>query len=178
MSWETNFLQICNDNSFDSLLQGKEIILVVPKMPEESLQAKLKALIPEGFSVEFKEGPRIITTESLRIIIQQAGAKEAHLEITGHKVVVTVESNSPALTEQESTVWPMISNLLKADQFITAWKILVNDTVMSEYDCNIAKALAAQTRPERNCCPTNDDILNLKISLENSQDVNDFINSL
>jgi hypothetical protein len=41
----------------------------------------------------------------------------------------------------------------------------------------IKKALA--NRPtDRNFCPTKDEILNLKITLGKTQDVNDFINSL
>jgi len=176
--WQEEFLQVCKDNSIEPVPNGKELLLVVPKTPSKEIQLKLKAMIPETYSIKYTESPRIFTTEGLRILVSQAGATTAEMEIKGHIIVLSIKSESPLLTEQDSGVWKALKGLLLKDQFVEGWKVTVNDMIMSEYNRKLSETLAKQTRPERDYCPTNDDIMNLKITLENCKDVNDFINSL
>jgi hypothetical protein len=178
MSWELEFNQLCNDNAIEPVLDGNKFLLVVPKMPSKEVQEKIRAVVPDTINFEYTEGPKVVTTAGLRSLFANAGAQEATVQIDKHSLTITIKSESPVLTEQDSQVWPLVRQFLLADKFVEGWKILVNDTVMSEYDRQLATTLASQTRPERDRGFTSDDLLNLRIALATSQDVNDFINSL
>lgn len=178
MSWELEFNQLCSENAIEPILDGNKFLLVVPKIPSEEVQRKIRAVVPETINFEYSEGPKMVTTAGLRSLFANAGAQEAMVQIDKHSLLITIKSESPLLTEQDSQVWPLVRQFLLADKFVEGWKILVNDTVMSEYNRQLATTLASQTRPERDRGFTSDDILNLRITLENCKSVDEFINSL
>jgi hypothetical protein len=178
MSWQAQLKQRCDQLSIQPIIMDNELVLICPKIPETPVKNELESIIPTGTNYRFQEGPRIETEEGLKLILKTAGAISAQVEMKGHNFTINVDSQSQYLTNQDSDIWPPINGLLNADPFIESWKILVNGTIMAEHNKIIAKIISSQIRPERDRFLSHDDILNLQITLENCQDVNDFINAL
>lgn len=176
--WEDTFNRLCIENSIEPVIDGSNFILVVPKMPSEEVQQKIRELVPPQIQYQYREAPKISTTEGLRVLLLQAGAQSALVEIKEHILSITIQGDVPILTEQDSHIWPVIQNLLKADQFVEGWKVTVNGTLMSQYDRKMAAALSTQVKPERDTSILQDEITDLRITLENCQDVNDFISTI
>jgi hypothetical protein len=178
MIWQTEVKNICKQYDIDPVMIDDELVLICPKMPDKDVQKKLTEVIPSTTPYKFQEGPRLSTSTALKILFQTAGAASADSEIKGHDIVITITGQTPPLIEEESPVWGIAAGILKVDPFIDSWKIKINDKVVSEYNKTVATMIANQKRPERVTSFSNDDILNLQITLENCQDVNDFINAL
>jgi hypothetical protein len=177
-SWQTEFETICRQNSIEPLTNGNMLLLIVPKMPKEDIKQKIREIVPSELELQYQEGPKIVTTESLKILFTNVGAKSASVKFIGHTMIIDILCDSEALTSEDSPVWLSLTALLKNDAFILAWKVIVNGKVMSEFDHRINKAISSRSAPERDICPTLDEILDLRITLENCKDVNDFIKSL
>jgi hypothetical protein len=180
MDWENELIKICLENGIEPILgMSGERLLIVPKMPNEDLKQKIREIVPSELQYKFIEGPKIMTTEGLRMILSYCGVKSAFMKRENHTLNISITSDSPHLTEQDSEVWPVIDKLLTTDAFIEGYEIKVNDKIMATYNRQVEKAIASRTLTiERDVCPSKDDILNLRITLENCKDVSDFINSL
>lgn len=179
MNWETNFINACSKYNIEPVQIDGKMLFICPKMPSEEIQKEILSTFPKPEDVVYKfvEQPRMETMEGLKILFGKAGAKHAEMAIEGHTLLINISSDSPVLTETESDAWPVITQILRADPFVEGWVVKVNDTVMSQYDAKLAKMLENHA-PERIRSITDEDVLNLRISLETAQDVNDFINSL
>jgi hypothetical protein len=176
IKWARDFLKICIDNDIEPALEGHEYLLVVPKMPPQEVQDKLREVIPPDIQYRYVEGPRLLTTNGLKGLFQQMAVKSALIEMKDHTMIFKIEGDAPALTDEDAQGIAFMKKVLEADPFVENWKVIVDNKTI--YDSTIDKMLAMQVRPERDACPTKDDILDLRITLENCQDVNDFINSL
>jgi hypothetical protein len=174
MSWENEFSALCAENKIEAAIEGSEYLLVVPKMPSQEIQDKLRAIVPSEIQYRYVEGPKLATTLALRIMFKQMKVS-CTVEMNGHAMTFTIEGDSPAFTEENSPLLDALKIILEADTFVEDWKIILNGETI--YDSTLTKMLAMQIRPERDIGFTKDDILNLRIALE-CQDVNDFINSL
>jgi hypothetical protein len=178
-NWLDDLADICRDNTMEAMTTPDgAIILVTPKMPPENVQAKIKQTIPQSVHYEIKEGPRIVTTEGLRMFLGQAGASSVLLSTKKHTLIIEISGESPLLMEKESPLWDGLERLLKHDPFVEGYEVLVNGQVILEYNATAAKALETSKKPERDICPTEDEIMNLRITLETSNDVLDFLEKI
>jgi hypothetical protein len=178
MSWETDLDKVCRDYKIEPMLEGPDFLLVVPKMPSQEVQDKLKSIIPPEIKYRYVEGPRLVTTISLRTLFQQIPGISATVEIKDkeHEMIFKIDGDAGAFSEEDSQALAFMKSILNADTFVENWKIIVNGTTI--YDSKISKMLAMQVRPERDACPTLDEIMDLRITLENCQTIDEFINSL
>jgi hypothetical protein len=175
--WEQEFLQICIENKIEPVIsKGNDYLLVVPKLPSKEVQDRLRAIIPSDIQYRYSEGPRVITTEGLRAIFMQLGVQGASIEMKGHDLILQIDMENFQMVEESSPIWNSVNKLISSDSFVENWKAIVNDKVV--YDSKTVKTMANQTRPEREICPTKEEIMDLRIILENCKDANDFINSI
>jgi hypothetical protein len=176
MSWETDFATLCLQHKIEAVVEGSEYLLIVPKMPDKEIQDKLRAIVPQEIQYRYVEGPRLVTTVALKTLFQQIGHITAVLETKDHTMMFKIDGEPSVFSEEDPKVLNFIESVLSADPFVKDWKIVFNGKTI--HDTTLEKMLAMQVRPERDSCPTQDDILDLRISLEVSQDVNEFVNSL
>jgi hypothetical protein len=177
LEWEQEFMNICIKNQIEPIVDAiGNYLLVVPKMPSEEIQNRLRAIIPTDIQYQYSEGPRLVTTEGLKQIFSHLGVQGAAIELKDHNLILRVATENSQTMEESSPIWEPVNKLVSSDPFVKNWKAIVNDKVV--YDSIIAKTMANQTRPEREVCPTKDEIMDLRITLENCEDVNDFINSI
>ena len=178
MGWDIDVKKKCEQYGIEPVMIEDQLVLVCPKLPDEETQRKITEGIPNNIPFKFQEGPRVYTGMYLKMLFQSAGATSAESEIKGHDYLITVTGDTPPLTEEDSKVWQLASDLIKADPFFESWKIVVNGKVMAGYDKRIVKILSEQKKPDRTAGFSKDELLNLQITLENCQDVNDFINAI
>ena len=175
--WEQEFLSICIKNKIEPIIDGAgNYLLVVPKMPDKEIQDRLRTLIPSDIQYTYSEGPRLVTTEGLKQIFGQLKVQSATIELKDHDLILRVNMENTQMVDECSPIWDPVNKLVSSDPFVENWKAIVNDKFI--YDSKVIKTMANQTRPERDTCPTKDDIIDLRITLENCRDVNDFINSI
>ena len=151
--------------------------MVSPKKLDEDQIRVLTEHIPPDCLYHVQVGLRITTQEGLKVLFQKAEV-QAEARMKGHVMVITATGSNPLIEEEDSPFWEGLVALLKNDPYIEGWKVLLNDKVVREYDKAISDMLAKQTRPVNDRGITNEHILDLRISLETCQDVNDFINSI
>jgi hypothetical protein len=174
--WQEEFNDLCIKYKMEPIVDGSDYLIVVPKIPSQDIQNRLRAIVPQEIQYRYLESAKLSTTLSLKVLFHQIGGVTASAEMKGHTMIFKIDGESPALTDEESPVLNAIKTILNADAFIENWKIILNGTTI--YDSKLNKMLAMQVRPERDICPTKDDILNLRITLETCQDVEEFINSI
>ena len=180
--WEENLMRICDETETEFIRDNRGILLISPQKLTEETKKKIRGLVPIEMALHFEEGPRISTLTALKILFTNLSA-HADMRIKERSVFIDITDEKEVFGEQAEGAFGIIQHILKSDPFVQGWTITLNNTIVKEYDMNkeemIKKAVESKkTSGDRDNCPTQDEILNLKIALAVNQDVNDFINSL
>lgn len=145
--------------------------IVMPRLPE-SLDA-LKADIPEDVTYEIFEALKPSTANRVKFILQSAQAMNADSKTEGRHLNLNVMVTPGKDVEEYSSVWADINTAFLEDGFLDTWtincgelKIHCNRKIMEE---------RAKNSVIRDISILDEDVLNLKISLGVSQDVNEFL---
>ena len=175
MDWfSKEFIKACEQYDIDPITNGNEVLFICPKLPPQDVQDQIVKGLPEKLPFRFVEGLRSTTTAGLQILIRNAGANSMKASVEGRKVIIHLEGQSPHL-DKGSEVWNTINTLMLADRFVEEWEVSLNgETVLS---CNKKICAEIADRKEGKVI-LDDDILNLRIALETSEDVMDFIKGL
>ena len=125
------------------------------------------------------------------VVAKMGGATECPAIIAkDNKVTVELKAEGEGcpLLDKESDIWQAMAAVLHSDNYVEAYEIKVNGEVMAEWDSRKEAAAAVKAEQEAKAVAgdttardkpiTDDDLMNLKITLGATQDVNDFINSL
>ncbi len=179
MQWLEDLGRLCMslDNSMEIVQEraGAKYLLVVPRMPSQDIQEKIRSIIPSEVKYEYQESPRVVTTQALKILLAEAHATSVEFHLNKHKVLLEIEGDSPMLTEKDSPAWRAIRNILIQDPFVEAFRVTVNGEIVTEFDPKISEAIKTTIKPEREIGFSTDDIMNLRIDLETCRDVEQFI---
>ena len=172
--WQEKLAKICENFKIEPLQESDRIIFMCPKMPEEKTKVELVDIIPKSMRYEFIEAPKTSTIFAIRAILIQLGAYKSIVQPSGR--TLKIEALNLQSIDSDNPAWDSISQLLKKDGFFTAWEITFNDNTI-KYDLNIDKEIEKQHHI-RDHRIQGDDITNLKIILNSTQDVNDFLKEL
>lgn len=176
MDWQLKLREKCDKYQIEAMVMDNQLVFVCPKIPDTKIQDEIRSICPSGTQYKFEEGPRVGTMLVIKQIFNQVQG-HADMIIKDHDLTITAKGDDLCLAV-DSPFTIILDKVLEADTFVESWKLIVNDQVVVKGDKTIAKIVAKQTRPQRENTFSNDDILNLQITLESCQDVNDFINSL
>lgn len=180
--WEKKLIKICYDLKIEpaAFNRDKKIIFICPKIPEEKIKINLVQMIPKDWRYEFVEGPKTITMETFAVILQQVGViTPPEIKREDHKLTVKAQVQTRAgldPLDRDHPVWDSITDLFKNDGFFNSWNVTLNDVTVS-YDARIAKEVQNQHNI-REISIREDEITDLKILLETTEDVNDFLKGL
>lgn len=169
--WIDDLRNMCNNFRIEPFItDNKKIIFFCPKIPETEIKNKLIKILPKTKKYEFIEGPKISTTQAIKAIFSQAGIIKAEVEQTKHKLIIKAET-FPNFGDNLNPLWGAINRVLEQDGFFTSWKITINDKT-ANIDLKVAQEIKKHPKWDK---ITDDDLINLKILLNQNKDVNDFI---
>lgn len=175
MDWfSQEFVDTCNKYFIEPISNGKEVLFICPKIPPKDAQDRITKGLPKELPFRFIEGLRSETTAGLKILMRNAVADTTRLKIEGRKVTVIIEGQSPHL-DRQSQVWEAINELMYQDRYVEEWEITLNGETILVCNKKVFEEIASRKEGK---VILDDDVLNLRIALETSEDVLDFIKGL
>ncbi|MCX5884346.1 MAG: hypothetical protein NT096_00275 [Proteobacteria bacterium] len=172
------------DDLFTLLFSGKptssskssqKYAIIMPRLPAFATLAEFKADIPGDVVYEIIENVKPSTANQIKHILQagQCVSAESKTDSENRHLILSVMVMPGKDVEEYSTVWADINTAFLEDGFLDTWtincgelKIHCNRKIMEE---------RAKNSVIRDISILDEDVLNLKIALGASQDVNDFL---
>ena len=148
--------------------------VIIPRLPDASTLDALKADIPEDVAYDVVETLKPSTANRIKYILQAGQfASSAESKTNGRNLTLNIIPAPGKETEEYSTVWADINAAFMEDGFLDTWeincgslKLFCNRKVLEESQKNAGI---------REISILDEDVLNLKIALGASQDVNEFL---
>jgi hypothetical protein len=151
--------------------QPQKYAIIMPRLPE-SLDA-FKADIPNDVAYEIIEALKPSTANRIKFILQSGQCANADSKTDGRNLTLNVTVMPGKDIEEYSTVWADVNAAFLEDGFLDTWtincgelKIYCNRKIMEE---------KAKNSVIRDISILDEDVLDLKIALGATQDVNDFL---
>jgi hypothetical protein len=163
------FLSACSKHEAEASYDDNAIVLRSPYDLAEEAKAEIAGTLPEGVTLKFIAAPKSSTITDIRNLLDSVHAPGEATTEPG-SATIRVEG-----IEEDHPVWGELSNVLRKDRFFKSWKFIVNGKEMV-VNPKVVDEIEKNARLRARF--GDDDMLNLKIALESTQDVNDFINSL
>ena len=167
------FREACFENHLEYRVLGENRIkFFCSKAPDPSLKKKIISHLPKGWKSVFEECPRQSTINTINSLIDEL---RMGMSVTSSKRGIEIHLHPPTHVEFPSDLINSLAQIIQSDHYYDRVTIKVNAKIVYGFDRKIADLLASQSgdRPINN-----DDLLNLKITLETCQTVEDFINSI
>jgi hypothetical protein len=147
-----------------------KLVFVCAKAPDRRTRTLLLNLVPNDITCEFIEALKGSTAMELGFKIQASGGAVIKFVPKDHHIEMTV--NGPQLPELDDPLWADVQEILKKDGYAQSWEIAINgDKIV--YDEKMATEMASHKIRDREF--TDEDMTDLKIMVETSGDVNDFL---
>jgi hypothetical protein len=147
--------------------------IIMPRLPEAATLEALKVDIPEGTAYEIIEALKPSTANKIKYSLQAGQCASAESKTSGRNLTLNVVPMPGKDMEEYATVWADINEALLEDGFLDSWEINCGELKML---CN--RKIMEERRKNagiRDISILAEDVLNLKIALGATQDVNDFL---
>jgi hypothetical protein len=181
ISWyDKTFRDKCDKYDVEAIIDGNStLVIFCAKLLDEGSQKDLLLSVPPTQKYMFKESMKTMTAAAVVFhaarltglsmdpapVFEESKKRPRHV-ILG--LAGEIEKDDPA--------WEHIQKILEKDKYVESFEIKLNGQALIDWNRKIASELSSR-KPAENAI-TEDDLLNLKISLEASQDVNDFIKQI
>lgn len=167
-------VEFCRQRNVEMIPKGDRAIFICPKMPEASVKERLRSEIPSGVQIEYVESVKVQTTMMLASLLSQSGGnlRVQSGGIEGRDLQYRLIGNAEAIQEG---FWDQVREVVIGDGFFESFTFTINGVTVLHYDAKVAALIAEHTRTT---VISQDDILNLSISLNSIQTVDEFIASL
>lgn len=167
MDWMEQLKKTCLNKGYDLVNDKGTLIIICPEEPEPSFKKSLKTLAT--VPLEFRVAPSVGTQMALQRLLELLGGK---IEVKDHHLNLDCHNDAP-----DENLWNNLSDLLSKDVYFKSWTVTVKGKDIIVYD----KTVANECLTQHNLRPTpfsNDDILNLRISLNTCNSVDEFLKEI
>lgn len=167
MDWMEQLKKTCLNKGYDLVQDKGTLVIICPDEPEESFKNSLKTLVT--VPLEFRVAPSVGTQMALLRLVELLGGQ---MEVKNHHLNLNCHNDAP-----DESLWDNLSELLSKDVYFKSWSVTVKGKDVMTHDRNVAKE--CQTQHNLRDLPfSNDDILNLRISLNACNSVEEFIKEI
>lgn len=148
------------------------IEIYLPQEPNEEVKNVIRQIIPDDVDYGFVVGLKPSTIDQLKFLIIQSGLGLVIFKVfkTGHVHLQMIALQDDP--DESHPIWSDLAAVLYKDGFPDTWEIAIGKTKRTWYR-KVMDEIRTAVEPI-----TTDDILNLKIILNTTQDVNDFLTQL
>lgn len=172
MDWEYKVIEKCKALNVEPSWNNQKIVFRSAETLDLQTKTDLSSLLPAGMTCKFQVGPKEVTIKSLNQIIAGVPAEgdPIHTDKENRKIIVELRA-----VPQDHPLWEKINEILNSDGFFKSWEfktadkdIEINPHIRGEIEKNVQA---------RERILTDDDLMNLKISLGKVNTVEDFLAS-
>ena len=149
---------------------AKRLFFICAYTPDQAMMKDLLDLVPNNLECLFIETVKSITTMELAFLIQQSGGVMTLFEPKGHHLAIEIKGSQ--LPPTDDPVWADVQEILEKDGYASSWEIKINDETIV-YNAKMAQEVKSHKIRDRGFTDT--DLTDLKIVLETTCDVNDFL---
>lgn len=167
MEWIDKLQQACLDKGYDVVSQTGTLVVFCPEEPDKTFMEAMEHL--SELPIKFLVAPSLKSQVAFHHLVQTLGGE---LKVNDHQLVFDCQNEPP-----DEELWSRVSDLLIKDKYFRSWKITVKGTDVLTYDRKVASECQTQ-HSFRDRSFSKDEILNLKIALNNCDTVDAFIKSL
>jgi len=177
-------LELCIRNNFEFVdfedKKGNPVIhIFCSKIPDSNVKGEINKVLPEGYLVEYLEGPKPSSRNHIKALVARMGAVKA-IFYNGKSRDLNLLIEGPPDLNLDSPEWGKIIDVLMRDGYWLSWKIFFNNLDISYKLFSAIKGkfqLEKDDKPERDVIIQKNEIIDLKINLE-TQTCDEFLKSL
>lgn len=147
---------------------------VSARKPDESVTDELKELLGEGVELLLSEGMKPSTYQALTSLYGRLGPVRVEHGSQGRALQVNITGQ--VMTDDPEGLFQAVDAILIRDGYYDTWTVTVNGEESRTVNLVIDREIAS--RKERDAIINGDDVLNIKIALESTQDVLKFLESI
>jgi hypothetical protein len=152
--------------------EKKKLVFICAKTPDNETLATLLDLVPNNLECLFIETVKSSTPLELAFLVQQSGGVMTFFEPKGHHVEIKIKGSLPPT---DDPVWADVQEILVKDGYADSWEIKINDEKIV-YDAKMAREMESHNIRDRGF--TDSDLTDLKIMLESTNTVDEFLATL
>ena len=153
--------------------EKKKLLFVCAKTPDNETIATILDLVPKNLECLFIESVKSSTPLELAFLVQQTGGVMTYFEPKEHHVEIQIKGAQ--LPPTDDPIWSDVQEILVKDGYADSWEIKINDTKIV-YDAKMARVLESHNIRDRGF--TDSDMTDLKIMLESTNTVDEFLATL
>jgi hypothetical protein len=153
--------------------KSQKYLVILPRLPDDATLAELKTGIPEGTVYEVVENVKPSTLNRIKYLLQSGQCMSADSKTTGRHLDLNVVVMPGKDIEEYGTVWADINEAFLEDGFLDTWNINCGDLKLY---CN--RKIMEERRKNagiRDISILAEDVMDLKIALGATHDVNEFL---
>lgn len=162
--WLKEINDIAHQENLEIITENDKIYIYGPKISEETKQRLIRR-IPMETTYEFIEGPKPLTSLSLRAILSMSGIINASIRVIKKTLEIEIISGI-SINEQ---LFDELNNLIQKDGFFDSWTLIHKDTKRITY-FNLN-----ENRPVRDTTILQDEITDLIITLNTTENIDEFL---
>lgn len=162
--WFTEINKIAHEANLEIITENDKIYIYGPKI-SESIKKKLIRKLPIETTYEFIEGPKPLTSLSLRAILSMSGIINAEIKVIKKSLEIEVISGI-SINER---LFDELNNIIQKDGYFDSWTFIHNNTKRTSY-FNLN-----ENRPVRDTSILKDEITDLIITLNTISSIDEFI---
>ncbi len=175
-------ISLCLQYQIEVETEGNGFTFVAPEEPSAIVKAQISSIIPEDTKYEFRIGPKRSTLQAIDASLKGADFKGFMLPVARTLVIYSVNE-----IDEDHNAWIDLPAIIKKDGFFKCYQITFGDKVLiygkevktiKQHTEQIKSVNKKEQKQERDCCFTEDDILNLRISLNQDKDASEIIKDL
>ena len=180
MDWRIDLMKRCKEKNIEISQEGPMVTFFCPKEPTEADKLEIVGPIPvktlSVLNVEFVASWKPSSSTKIETISKMSGVVLSVENKMKDKTVVCRGTILPQMGGDPEKIFTEISDTIMEDGWADAWEITIGD------DCRTFNRKVIETLTSHNITRefsfTPDEILNLRIDLENCQTIDDFINKM
>jgi len=147
---------------------------VTARKPEKGTIEELKNLLGEGVELALSEGMKPSTYQALTSLYGRLGPVRVEHGSRDRELKVVITGQ--VMTDDPDGVFQAVHDAILRDGYYDSWTVTVNGEESRTVNLVIDREIAS--RKERDAIINGDDVLNIKIALESTQDVLQFLESI
>ena len=172
--WYEQLCMLCSAKKIETIVgNDNKIHLFCAELPDGKEKESITSLIPNDCQYEFHHSIKETSLLALRHLLTMAEARSFKMRNENRCLTLDIDGQIP----DDHPAWAEINKVLTMDGYYKRWTIAVNGSEYYTYDPVVAEDHQKnQDNHER--IIKDDDVMNLKIALESTDSVDEFLKQI
>ena len=168
--WNIKIIELCIKYGLELINnKGDTISIICSKDPDDNAKKEIRDIIPSSLKIEYVNSLKLSTEFGMKVLLVNAGVSITDIQLI--KKTLKISVNNPISSLEHAIEY--LTNILRTDGFLDTWEIHGTDTYQ-----RINLIEISHSEIKRDLVITEDEITDLRILLNTTSDVENFIKSL